>query len=104
MASAHVLIHPSIVEGGANVVAEAIAGGTSVIASRISGNVGMLGRGYPGYFDAGDESGLAARLVQALEDPRYRRELARAAAARKALFAPATEARAIARLAEFLLV
>jgi putative glycosyltransferase (TIGR04348 family) len=104
IASAHVLIHPSIVEGGANVIAEAITGGTPVIASRISGNVGMLGRDYPGYFDAGDESGLAARLVQAVEDPGYRRELAAAAAARKPLFAVTAESRAIRRLAESLLM
>ena len=104
MASAHVLIHPSIVEGGANVVVEAITGGTPVIASRISGNVGMLGRDYPGYFEPQDESGLAARLVQATIDPRYRRALEAAAAGRKSLFAPALEARAIRRLAESLLV
>ena len=103
MASAHVLIHPSIVEGGANVVVEAITGGTAVIASRISGNIGMLGSEYPGYFDARDESGLAARLVQAVQDPRYRRSLDAAAMARKPLFAPATEARALRRLGEFLL-
>ena len=103
MASAHLLIHPSIVEGGANVVVEAITGGTSVIASRISGNIGMLGPRYPGYFEVQDESGLAARLVQSVEDPRYRRQLDAAAAARKPLFAPAAESRAVQRLAEFLL-
>ncbi len=103
MARAHVLIHPSVVEGGANVVVEAVTGGTAVIASRISGNLGMLGRDYPGYFEPRDESGLAARLVQAAGDPRYRRALEAAAAKRKPLFAPAAEARAIRRLAEILL-
>lgn len=103
IAAAHILIHPSIVEGGANVIVEAVTGGTAVIASRISGNVGMLGRDYPGYFEPGDESGLAGRLVQAVEDPGYRRALALAAAARKPLFAPSAEARAIRRLAERLL-
>jgi putative glycosyltransferase (TIGR04348 family) len=103
MAAAHVLIHPSLVEGGANVIAEAVTGGTAVIASRISGNVGMLGAQYPGYFEPGDESGLAGRLVQALEEPKYRRALATAAAARKPLFAPRAETRAVRRLVEFLL-
>jgi putative glycosyltransferase (TIGR04348 family) len=103
MSAAHLLIHPSVVEGGANVIVEAITGGTAVIASRISGNVGMLGPDYPGYFDAGDESGLAARLVQAVEDAPYRRALAMAAGARKPLFAPGLERRAVRRLAEFLL-
>jgi putative glycosyltransferase (TIGR04348 family) len=101
--AAHLLVHPSVVEGGANVIVEAVTGGTAVIASRISGNVGMLGAGYPGYFEAGDESGLAGRLVQAVEDAGYRRALASAAAARKPLFAPRLEARAVRRLAEFLL-
>ena len=102
IAAAHVLIHPSIVEGGANVIVEAVTGGTAVIASRISGNVGMLGVEYPGYFEAGDESGLAGCLVQAVEDPAYRRALATAAAGRKPLFAPRVEARAVHRLVELL--
>ncbi len=104
MAAAHVLVHPSIVEGGANVIVEAVTAGTPVIASRISGNVGMLGRGYPGYFEAGDASGLADRLVQALQDPRYRRALGAGAQARKPLFAPRAEARALHRLAGILQV
>jgi putative glycosyltransferase (TIGR04348 family) len=101
--AAHVLIHPSSVEGGANVIVEAVTAGTAVIASRISGNVGMLGREYPGYFDVGDESGLALRLVQAARDPRYLRELSAACARRRALFAPAAERRALLSLVGALL-
>ena len=48
--NAHLLVHPSLMEGGANVIVEAITAGTPVIASRVSGNVGMLGRNYPGLF------------------------------------------------------
>jgi putative glycosyltransferase (TIGR04348 family) len=96
--AAHVLIHPSIAEGGANVIVEAITAGTPVIASRISGNVGMLGRDYPGYFEPGDASGLARRLVQALQEPGYLRGLRAACAARSALFRPAAESRAMRRL------
>jgi putative glycosyltransferase (TIGR04348 family) len=103
MGAAHLLIHPSVVEGGANVIVEAITSGTAVVASRISGNVGMLGEEYPGYFEAGDESGLAARLVQAVEDAPYRRALAMAASGRKPLFAPAMEKRLVRELAGFLL-
>jgi putative glycosyltransferase (TIGR04348 family) len=95
---AHVLIHPSIVEGGANVIAEAICGATPVIASRVAGNMGMLGRNYSGYFEAGDESGLAACLVRALEDRRYLERLRRECARRRDFFDPATEARAVRRL------
>src|SRR5690606_17615691 len=47
---AHVLVHTSRMEGGANVVLEAVRCGTPVLASRIDGNVGMLGEAYAGYF------------------------------------------------------
>ena len=103
IACAHLLIHPSIVEGGANVIAEAVTGGTPVIASRMSGNIGMLGAGYPGYFEVGDASGLAARLVQALEDRAWLGAPRGGRCARKPLFAPAAEARALRRLVDALL-
>lgn len=103
MKSAHLLVHPSIVEGGANAIVESVTAGTPVVASRISGNVGMLGREYGGYFEPRDASGLAARLVQALEEPEYLRRLARECALRRKLFTPAAEARAVRRLAADLL-
>jgi putative glycosyltransferase (TIGR04348 family) len=91
LAAAHLLVHPSIMEGGANVIVEAVTAGTPVIASHVSGNVGMLGEDYPGYFAVGDASGLAGRLVRALEDPAYLRALKAACARRKALFVPRAE-------------
>jgi len=101
--SAHLLVHPSIVEGGANVISEAITSGTSVIASRIAGNVGLLGRQYPGYFDAGDESGLAGCLVLAWEDANYSKRLQKACAAVRPSLAPAAEQRALRNLVAGLL-
>ena len=101
---AHVLVHPSRVEGGANVIAEAVAGGTAVLASRMSGNVGMLGRSYPGYFETGDASGLASRLVHLCEDDRYLARLSRACGERARLFRPAEEARRVRALVRGLLV
>lgn len=100
---AHVLVHPSVMEGGANVIVEAITAGTPVLASRMSGNVGMLGADYPGYFAVHDASGLAARLVQLAEDRRSLVALERAARARKPLFHPAAEARAVRKLVAGLL-
>ncbi len=97
--SAHLLVHPSIVEGGANVIVEAVTAGTPVVASRISGNVGMLGADYPGYFEPGNAAALADRLVQALEDPRALARLREACARRKPLFRPEAEARAVHALA-----
>jgi putative glycosyltransferase (TIGR04348 family) len=98
IARAHVLVHPSVAEGGANVIAEAIASGTAVIASRISGNVGMLGADYPGYFEAGDDSALALCFALALEERAYLRSLQAACAKRRALFAPSREKRALRAL------
>ncbi|MDP2164649.1 MAG: selenoneine biosynthesis selenosugar synthase SenB [Hydrogenophaga sp.] len=59
---AHVLVHPSRMEGGAHVIMEAVLCGTPVLASRIAGNVGMLGADYGGYFPPGDAAALAALL------------------------------------------
>jgi putative glycosyltransferase (TIGR04348 family) len=103
LARSDVLIHPSIMEGGANVIVEAITAGTPVIASRMSGNIGMLGANHPGYFEPGDAEGLAALLRRAAEEPAYLRALAKACNSRKALFHPSAEARAVRKLAAHLL-
>ena len=95
MRNADLLIHPSAMEGGANVIVEAVMAGTAVMASRVSGNVGMLGRDYPGYFRPGDASALARMLVQASEDPAFRRKLDQACRKRRPLFRPDAEQRAV---------
>ena len=100
---AHVLVHPSRMEGGANVIVEAITAGTCVVASRVSGNVGMLGRSYPGYFEAGDAQGLARLLRSLAERPSRLAALKRACAARRSLFTPAREKRALRLLVQGLL-
>ena len=61
---AHVLVHPSHLEGGAHVIMEAVLSGTPVLASRVSGNVGMLGVDYAGYFEADNAAQLADLLGQ----------------------------------------
>ena len=61
---AHVLVNCSRMEGGAQVILEAVQSGTPVLASRISGNIGMLGEGYAGYFAVGDDAGLAALVCR----------------------------------------
>ena len=94
---AHLLLCPSRMEGGANVVVEALTAGTPVRASRIAGNVGMLGADYGGYFPVGDPAALAALLQRALGDPAYRSRLARQCAVRARRFAPETERAALLR-------
>lgn len=101
--AAHVLVHASRMEGGAHVVIEAIRSGTPVLASRIDGNVGLLGEGYEGFFEPGDDAALAALLAHARDDadmlPRLTAQLAR----RAALFAPEAERANLHRLVGALL-
>lgn len=87
----HVLIHPSMMEGGANVIAEAILSGTPVLASKMSGNIGMLGYDYSGYFPVGDAKTLAALMQKCLSDPNFLLRLNIQAQGRAQLFLPATE-------------
>jgi len=78
-----------------NVICEAARIGTPVIASRMSGNLGMLGRDYPAYYPVADHAALARLLAQAKHDAAFYRRLQKALRARRALFAPAAERRAL---------
>ncbi len=88
---AHVLVHASRMEGGAQVVIEAITSGTPVLASRIDGNLGLLGDAYDGVFEVGDSAGLAALLQQCRSDAAMLAGLQAQCAARAHLFSPAHE-------------
>lgn len=96
LAKSHLLVVSSAMEGGANVIAEAARIGTAVLASHVSGNIGMLGRRYPGYYPFGDEAALARLIARAAAEKRFLRELEHALQARRALFAPSAERRALA--------
>lgn len=98
IARSRVMVISSRMEGGANVVCEALAADVPVIASRISGNIGMLGRGYSGYFAAGNERALARRLGRAESNPIFLRELQNQVAERRYLVHPRREKSALARL------
>lgn len=98
MAASHLLVVSSVMEGGANVICEASRLGVPILASRISGNIGMLGAGYPGLFPLFDERRLAKLIARAAGDAEFYRRLKRAVAARRALFAPAAERRALRSL------
>ena len=88
---AHVLVHPSKMEGGAHVILEAVQSGTPVLASRIEGNVGMLGTHYAGYFDLGDDAALAALLQRCRDDADFLPLLCRQCEVRAPLFEPSRE-------------
>lgn len=77
LARSRLLVLSSRLEGGANVVSEALAAGTPVLASRIPGSVGLLGEDYPGYFPVGDTQALADLLWRAETDPDLLTELHR---------------------------
>ena len=104
IAAAHLLIHPSVMEGGANVIVEAVTAGTPVLASRVSGNVGMLGEDYPGYFAVGD-AGRSREMpgARAARIPAYLRALRAACARRKPLFTQAAERKLVRGLIASLL-
>lgn len=75
IARSHILLLTSRVEGGANVLSEALALGVPVLASRIPGVVGLLGDRYPGYFPAGDAARLTALLRRAEHDEVFYRRV-----------------------------
>jgi putative glycosyltransferase (TIGR04348 family) len=95
LASSHAMVISSRMEGGANVVCEALRIGVPVLASRISGNVGLLGAGYAGYFPVEDERTLARLVTRAASDPTYYRKLKTQIAPLRKWVAPQAEARAL---------
>ena len=64
-ARCHAMVMSSIMEGGANVVSEAVVAGLPVIASDIPGNAGLLGPDHPALYPAGDTRALHALLRRA---------------------------------------
>jgi glycosyltransferase involved in cell wall biosynthesis len=68
LARSHLLVLSSHLEGGANVVSEAIALSVPVLSSLIPGSVGILGDNYPGYFPVGDVAALRHQLERAESD------------------------------------
>jgi len=91
LARAPLMVLSSIMEGGANVVSEALAAGVPVVASAIDGSIGLLGRDYPGYFPVGDTQALAALLHRVETDGSFLETLQRHCAARAPLFTPERE-------------
>ena len=100
---AHVLVHPSKMEGGAHVILEAVQSGTPVLASRIDGNVGMLGPHYAGYYELGDDAALARLLLRCRDDAAFLPLLQQQCQARSPLFEPARERQLLLQLIKTLL-
>jgi len=98
LARGRAMLISSRMEGGANVVSEALMARVPVIASRIPGNVGMLGKDYCGYYPVGNPRALA-RLLHRLEtDPDFLKTLRKQCAVRRKLISRSSERLALCRL------
>ena len=91
LAGSHLLALTSILEGGANVVSEAIAAGLPVLSTFIPGSIGILGADYPGYFPAGDTRALCLLMRRAEIDSAFYGELKRRISELKSLVDPLRE-------------
>jgi glycosyltransferase involved in cell wall biosynthesis len=98
IARSRLLVHPSLAEGGAHVVIEAVRSRVPVLASRIDGNVGLLGEDYAGYFAPGDAAALAAGVERFFGDAAFAATLAAQCEALSPGFAPEAEAAALRAL------
>lgn len=97
LARSRLMVISSRMEGGANVVSEALANNVPVIASRIAGNIGMLGRDYAGYYPLENEQALARLLSRAEMQPAFYSKLAAQCRARKPLTTHTAERNALQR-------
>jgi putative glycosyltransferase (TIGR04348 family) len=94
----HLVVLPSRMEGGANVISEAVVAGAPVIASAIPGSIGLLGEDHPGYYPVCDASALATLLQRAESDAVFYRCLIQRTLSLQAQFSVTAETAAWARL------
>ena len=94
----HLMVLSSVMEGGANVISEAVVAGVPIVASEIHGTIGLLGRDFSGYFPAKDTKVLRALLLRAERDPDFVAELKAQGAARRYLFTVERERAAWAKV------
>ncbi len=100
LARSHLLVLSSVMEGGANVISEALAVSVPVISSRISGSIGLLGPDYPGYFEVGDTEGLAQLLTRVEGDTSFYERLQEECGKLQGLVDPRRERESLRSLVE----
>ncbi|HEY6329554.1 MAG TPA: selenoneine biosynthesis selenosugar synthase SenB, partial [Blastocatellia bacterium] len=91
LARSNLCVLSSRMEGGANVLSEAVVASVPILASKIPGTVGVLGEEYPGYFDVGSSAQLADLMLRAESDPVFLQELVRGVKRVADYFSPARE-------------
>jgi glycosyltransferase involved in cell wall biosynthesis len=91
LARCRLLVLTSRMEGGANVIGEALACSVPVLSSRIAGSIGILGAGYPGYFPYGDTATLSRLIQRAETDERFYQKLKDCGEKQRPLVAPERE-------------
>jgi putative glycosyltransferase (TIGR04348 family) len=105
--NAHLLIHPSSLEGGAHAILEAVNSGTPVLASKVPGNVGMLGSNYLGYFKHADVKQLRQLVGECQQSygsaTGLYNELLKQLSLRQELFKPAHEKKILLQFVKNLL-
>jgi putative glycosyltransferase (TIGR04348 family) len=94
LARSRLLVLSSEMEGGANVISEAVVAKVPVLASRIPGSMGLLGEAYPGYFRVGDTAALAQLLGRTETDAAFYEALRTWCAGLAPLFDPECERQA----------
>ncbi|MBL22706.1 MAG: TIGR04348 family glycosyltransferase [Rhodospirillaceae bacterium] len=87
----HAMVLSSVMEGGANVISEAVAAGVPVLASDIEGSVGLLGEDYGGYYPVKNTGALQRLLLRAENEPGFLVGLGKQGAAKRHLFTPERE-------------
>jgi putative glycosyltransferase (TIGR04348 family) len=98
LSGARLLVLPSLMEGGASAIAEAVVCGIPVLCSNIPGNIGMLGRDYPGYFRVQHTENLAQLLRRAETDQSFLKTLRQRVTALQSRFSPQEEISSWTRL------
>jgi glycosyltransferase involved in cell wall biosynthesis len=98
LAAADVFVLPSVWEGQALILQEALRAGVPIVATRVGGNSGLLGEDAAILVPGGDAHALAEAVRAVLGDPALAARL-RAAAAARAL--PAADEAVTAALAEY---
>lgn len=98
IARSKAIVVSSKMEGGANVICEAVVDNVPVLASKVDGNVGMLGDDYSGYFNFGDTAQLRKLMLRLESDDPFYRHLQMQCRKRAALFSAKQERAALAAL------